>query len=136
MLTVSHAHTGSVTHTHTNAQSHTHKHTRSVTHTHTHTLSHTHRSRCGRTQTFSNNIFSAAPQFYQWNSLITQELHYISQQGTGNIIVSEGIKATALLLRWSFIHTQHLSLSLSHKWTLDELHFSDNRILKWRSLNC
>ncbi len=28
------------------------------------------------------------------------------------------------------------SLSLCHKWTLDELHFSESRISKWRSLNC
>ncbi len=109
----------------------------------THTLSHTHRSRCGRTQTFiRNKLFSAALQFYQLNSLIAQELPYLSQQGAGNIIVSKGIKATASLLiekcvKTVVIHTCIHSLSsLSHKWTLDKLHFSDNRILKWRSLNC
>ncbi len=32
----------------------------------------------------------------------------------------------------SYIH----SLPLSRKWTVDELHFSENIILKWRSLNC
>ncbi len=57
-------------------------------------------------------FFSTALQFYQYNSLIAQELHYLSQQGAGNIIVSKGIKATASLLR-RFIHTQYLSLSLS-----------------------
>ncbi len=105
----------------------------------THTLRHSHRSRHSRTQTFRNKLFSAAPQFYQWNYLIAQGLHYLSQQGAGNIIVSKGIKATACYGGNSYIHSISLSLSLSslsHMWTLDELHFSENRILKWRSLNC
>ncbi len=59
------------------------------------------------------------------------ENNYLSQQGAGNIIVSQGIKATACYGGLSYMH----SISLSHKWTLDELHFSEN-ILKWRSLNC
>ncbi len=53
-----------------------------------------------------------------------------------------GAAAPSAPLLHAVMHTQHLSLSLflslslSHKWTLDELHFSEKRILKWRSLNC
>ncbi len=61
-----------------------------------------HRSRCSCAQTFSNKLLNTGLQFYQQNGLIALELYYLSQQGAGNfsIIVSKGIRATALLLRW------------------------------------
>ncbi len=64
---------------------------------------------------------------------IAEELHYLSQQEAGNIIVSKGIKATAsLLLRGEFIHRQPLSLLNEQLMK----YFTENRISKWRSLNC
>ncbi len=45
-----------------------------------------------------HKLFSAALKFDQLISLIVQELHYLSQQQTGNIIFSKGIEAPASLL--------------------------------------
>ncbi len=100
-----------------------HQISRSHTHTHTHTQSLT--------------------------QITLHYIHYLSQQGAGNIIVSKGIKATASIVRVK-IHTYTASLSLSlalslslslllsHKWTLDKLHWEyiEVEIAKLQASRC
>ncbi len=85
-------------------------------------------------------MYFATPRYKRYNIIWNDRLYFLHPIYIG-ISHSPNIYVTACYGGKSYMHSISLShspypLSLSHKWTLGELHFYGNIISKWRSLNC